>query len=509
MQVKRTARRLFTAGSVALALSATPMMMDAAAAPQLQAQILSDICIGPCSSDPSAGPFDAGSFLKVGATMYFSAKTTTTGYELWKSDGTTAGTTLVRRINFDNSCGSRLTCGAAPDELTNVGGRVFFTAHVNDGIGRQVYVSDGTFAGTRMVRQLMGGCFESGNTMLCQDASPRSLTDVNGTVFFVAWTGAETWTLWKTDGTQEGTVQVKAFCQCQDTIPTALTNMNGTLYFTADDGLHGMELWKSDGTTTGTVMVKDINPVPCADALVSCESFPYFLTNVNGTLYFAAADPFNGRELWKSDGTEAGTGLVKDINTTTCEPTGFLTVCGSYPVRLTNANGTLYFTRNDGTAGEQLWKSDGTEAGTVLVKQIGSTIYGVQSYTVVNGTLYFTANDGTRGRELWRTDGTEVGTVVVKDINPGPAASYPQSLVGAGKALYFVADDGVYGAEIWKSDGTAAGTVRTTDICTASCEFHPYKTRPGSLTYVDKHLYFSAFDDVNWTELWRTVSAVG
>ena len=85
-----------------------------------------------------------------------------------------------------------------------------------------------------------------------------------------------------------------------------LTNVNGTLFFTADDGVNGCELWKSDGTAAGTVLVKDIRPG-------SCSSCPRNLTNVNGTLFFAADDGSDGRELWKSDGTAAGTVLVKDI----------------------------------------------------------------------------------------------------------------------------------------------------------------------------------------------------
>ena len=92
------------------------------------------------------------------------------------------------------------------------------------------------------------------------------------------------------------------------------------------------------------------------------SSSPYNLTNVNNTLFFTAYDGANGQELWKSDGTETGTVLVKDIYTGEGN--------SSYPYNLTNVNGTLYFIANDGTNGYELWKSDGTEAGTVLVKDI-------------------------------------------------------------------------------------------------------------------------------------------
>ena len=107
----------------------------------------------------------------------------------------------------------------------------------------------------------------------------------------------------------------------------------------------------------------------------------------------------------------------------------------------------------------------------------------------MNGAIYFAANDGTHGNELWKSDGTPGGTVMVKDINPGTLGSNPTSLTVVGSTLFFAATDGVHGPELWKSDGTAAGTVMVKDV---------YPGRVGSypknLTNVNGTLFYQAFD---------------
>jgi ELWxxDGT repeat protein len=122
-----------------------------------------------------------------------------------------------------------------------------------------------------------------------------------------------------------------------------------------------------------------------------------------------------------------------------------------------HVNGTLFFSAYTDKNGSELWKSDGTAKGTVLVKDIysGSSKYCFRGYygghvcfTVVhssspnnlinvNGTLFFVANDGTHGRELWKSDGTSKGTVLVADIDAGSASSYPSRLVNMNGTLFF------------------------------------------------------------------------
>src|SRR6478736_5083872 len=86
------------------------------------------------------------------------------------------------------------------------------------------------------------------------------------------------------------------------------------------------------------------------------------------------------------------------------------------------------------------------------------------SITIVNGLAFFTANDGSHGVELWKTDGTSAGTTLVTDLSPGASSSYPGDLANVNGTLFFRANDGTHGDELWKSDGTAAGTVMVADI---------------------------------------------
>jgi ELWxxDGT repeat protein len=226
------------------------------------------------------------------------------------------------------------------------------------------------------------------------------------------------------------------------------------------------------------------------------DSRPEYLTNVNGTLFFSADDGSSGTELWKSDGTMTGTVMVKDIN----PGSG-----GSYPYYPTESNGTLFFSADDGSNGRELWKSGGTVTGTVMVKDIYSGTNGSLPLNLagVNGTLFFVANDGNSGWELWKSDGTVTGTVQVKDINPGAGFSSPSPPVAVNGTLFFSADDGSSGRELWKSDGTMTGTVQVRDI---------YSGTNGSslahLTDVNSTLFFQADDGSSGQELWKSDGTV-
>jgi ELWxxDGT repeat protein len=403
----------------------------------------------------------------VNGVVYFVANQSGTGYELWKSDGTSPGTVLVKDILSGSGSSN-------PTYLTNVNGRLYFFA--SDGTGNhgtELWTSDGTAAGTAMVSDIRPGVVGS---------NPGSLTNVNNTLYFRATgttTGAE---LWKSDGTAAGTVLVKDIANGSgSSTPQQLTDVNGTLYFVATDSAHGTELWKSDGTDAGTVLVKDL---VVGSSSSNLTNFVFFA----GSLYFSRTD-----DLWKSDGTDAGTVLVKDVRTSG-------TANGSL-TGLTVISGVLYFAATDGSNGIELWKSDGTDSGTAMVKDIfsGSANSSPANLIAMDGELFFTATDGDNGVELWKCDGTGAGTVMVKDILAGFGSSSPSALTVSNHTLFFTATDGLVGKELWKSDGTTAGTTRVREL-----SYPTAASSPTEFTNVNGTLYFRATDGLNGVELWKS-----
>ena len=328
---------------------------------------------------------------------------------------------------------------------------------------------------------------------LLKDINPGSassnlcyLTNVENTLFFAANNGIKGMELWKTDGTEAGTVLVKDIYNGSASSSIGyLTQVNSKLFLVANNGVTGTELWKSDGTLGGTVLVRDIRPG-------SMGSNPSNLVNVNGVLLFSADNGVNGVELWKSDGTAAGTVMLKDINTFSGS---------SYPQSLANVNGTLFFAADNGITGMELWKTDGTDAGTVLVKDIWAGSNDSYPFDLINvgNTLFFAADNGSTGMELWKTDGTDAGTVLVKDIWAGSEGSYPFSLKSIDGLLFFSADNGIKGAELWKSDGTAAGTVLVKDVWPGA-----ESGAVGNFSKLINNLVFTGNDGINGYKTWQS-----
>ncbi len=419
-----------------------------------------DLVPGPGNSAPTQ-------LLAIGKTLYFVATTPSTGEELFKTDGTAAGTVLVRDIMPGPG-------GSLPRNLTNVNGILYFTAQDPSG-GVELWRSDGTAAGTRRVKDINPGTASSW---------PSKLTNHNGTLYFTAYTPENGVELWKSDGTEAGTVMVVDLIPGPgSSAPDQLTSFGSNLAFVGARSDTGSELFLTNGTAAGTVLVRDINPG-------RSSSFISGMVNANGTLFFSAYTPTHGQELWKSNGTSAGTMLVRDIapGIDSSSPTGLVAV-GS----------RVYFSANDMITGNEPWVSDGTAAGTRMLLDLmpGLGSSSPTQFTVFNGVVYFAATQSSTGIELWRTDGTTAGTRLVIDIQPGTASSSPEAIVVSGGALWFTAWTSGRGVEVWTSDGTAAGTK---SFSTLYPGVRP--TWPSSLVDMGGTLFFVAFEQGFGYELW-------
>jgi ELWxxDGT repeat protein len=295
-----------------------------------------------CRSD-TGDSTDLGALAAGGDRLFFRVDTAGRGAELWTSDGTSAGTRLVRDIWPGRE-------GSNPTFIVAMGRNVYFRA--DDGVrGEELWRSDGTAGGTYLVKDVRPGSEPSGAGWL--------LTRVGQRLYFFASDGTSEG-LWMSDGTGAGTGLVKAFdLHGYEAWVSALTDVGGRLFFEGWDATAGRELWISDGTTAGTRRVKDIRPGKKASDMD-------VLTDIGGRLFFAASDRTHGRELWVSDGTSSGTRLVRDIRP------GLETGPCLEGVELAGLHGTVYVDASDGVHGCELWRSDGTRAGTWMVKDIAT-----------------------------------------------------------------------------------------------------------------------------------------
>jgi ELWxxDGT repeat protein len=312
-----------------------------------------------------------------------------------------------------------------------VGGLLYFAA--NDGVhGFEPWRTDGTPAGTFLLGDLEPGPASS-------NLSFDKFGAVGGTLFFGDKTSlVGDGGLWRTNGTPAGTALVKVV-----KVEKFLGSIQGKLIF-SHDHTDGVELWVSDGTTAGTTPLKVFSYSPDLEGL----STPHTAL-VSGMLVFRAADGAHGLELWKTDGTPAGTGLVKDIwpGTASSLPQSDI-IDHLDPGRLHSVNSVLLFPADDGVHGVELWKSDGTAAGTTLVKDLwpGAGSANPRAINVASDTLLFTADDGPDSSALWRSDGAAAGTTRVQALLPGAIAQEPTL---AGEQLFFSTDDGLHGYELW------------------------------------------------------------
>ncbi|MEM7206137.1 MAG: ELWxxDGT repeat protein [Planctomycetota bacterium] len=217
---------------------------------------------------------------------------------------------------------------------------------------------------------------------------------------------------------------------------TWYAGLGDPIYVSVDDGVNGQELWRSDGTPAGTALVIDLQPG-------SQSSFPTALAALGGELLFFGQDPI-GRALWATDGTAAGT---REVLRTPSFAGGLAPAIAS----------TLTFWVTDATGADVLWATDGTTVGTQSIATFdpNGTSPTPSPMARPGATRLLFAGDDVLGIELWGTDGTAAGTQPVADI--GIVDSDPQGFIRLGRQVLFTADDGLLGAELWSVDLSTLG----------------------------------------------------
>lgn len=316
--------------------------------------------------------------------------------------------------------------------------------------------------------------------------------ELQGNLIFSAYDGANGTKLFKTNGDVGNFSIVADINTNTSTIDhiVSLGKMNNEIYFWGDDGIHGIELWKTDGTANGTVLVKDINPGPAgsANVFVTLMSIEF-----NGELYFTAGTDAEGNELWKTDGTTNGTVLVKDIETNNTFGVGF----GSNPHYFCVYNNKLYFSAFESVQGRELYVTDGTTNGTMLFKDCAPGSSDPENLIVYNNNLYFVAQKQSGGRDIWKSDGTVNGTNL---LIPGNT-DYPdvKELTLFNNRLYYVASTVTYGREIWSTNGSPSGTSLAID-----CRTGMSSSDPEGLKVHDGFLYFIAYDNNDYTQIHKS-----
>jgi len=470
-------------------------------------------------------------FTLLGNKVLFTANTTANGYELWQTEGAKSNTLLLKDINTVATASSSLIFTFDLEDTIN--NKLVFWA--NDGIhGIEQWATDGTNNGTILLKDIYpgprsgnGSGFYNFQGYLIGPYLPIN-NRLNNYDYFFGQSNPNVYALYKTQGTPATT----SFATDFGPLTTGLTPLGVTInsdkkklfalittpdrigglyayngsaqpsllkdkfrtafariregyilsagdntYFFVDPGNSddGFELWKTDGTVAGTKIVAPLYKGRYA-------AYINYMINYKNKLFFMGSSGYlhtgtdpnyepGTQYLWQSDGTASGTTRVKKV------------ALSEQPLVI--SNNKLYFIASDDTNGEELWVTDGTEAATHMVKNIapGTAGSGISSQVDFKGSLYFIANNGTT-QGIWKTNGTDTGTVFITKAS--------SSLVKGDDKLYFILNN-----KIWQSDGTSAGTKQ---MDTSSLT----GITPYNLLYAYNRLYFIATNYTYGTELYTT-----
>ncbi|HBL27701.1 MAG TPA: hypothetical protein DD490_12760, partial [Acidobacteria bacterium] len=387
-----------------------------------------------------------------------------------------------------NATGLDRTAAAAVSGTFLPLGRLTLVPMSEPGSGREMWVTDGTDAGTRPLLDLCPG--PCGTEII-----PLGVVGRAG--IFLARPGQSPMALWKSDGTLLGTFPLftrHRIETCRAGEPPGTAILGSTLFFSARyQG--GCELWTTDGTAAGTRSLREITPADIGSHVL------HELIAVGDRVFFVAADLLDWG-LWRSDGTPEGTIRLRgwsqekpfslvvagarlfflakeeetDVWTSDGTPAGTRRITQSlHPGLLREIDGSVYFTADEGTSGREIWRTDAAATSPRPVTRFAnaSPFVGTWSIEKLGNRLLFGANDGLNGLRLWTTDGRPESTAPLTGCPGGcPLLASDTVLVRSGPDILFKSSQGTVcglleqpGNDLWASDGTGAGTRRLADFC--------------------------------------------
>lgn len=439
---------------------------------------------------------------KAGAALVFLERTPT-GCNLWRTNGTAAGTVQVQTLGV--FCTSYLF---AP---VSAGSRVYFFAE-------GLWASDGTESGTERVvpPELLNGYggFDAG-------AAPLA----NGDLVFALDTVSSGAEPWFSDGTAAGTSRLADLtATAASSTPQQIAAGGGRVVMFANDGEHGLEPWVSDGSAAGTLQLADAVAGPAGSAgntlgflesswplllpggagedtrWVLTRGVPGDFESVLGAAPFSSSiysghEHFLDREvfadvmrLWSLEESPARANLLADN----------LYFTLGYSTTLVRGERGLYFPRRDSGSAQGVWITDGTVAGTRLFCSGAETLFDWQLELVEFGDgVVFRSSGDASSADLWVCDAPSTSA---RPLNlPGtPQATLPAQLTRVGAYVVFAATDPSGDRELWRTDGTSSGTVRVLDIAAG------FSSQPENFFAFAGGVLFSAIDATHGRELWST-----